>query len=97
MGMSVFLQRVQANYVKEQKRNGLSPDAPLSDPERLREFLWRDFTEWFLINRDDLLAEEWIRRGWACRLDSTEEESNQYEVKPEFVDDIDKWLNDEID
>lgn len=100
MGMTAFMQRVEISYVRDRKKEGLPEDTSLTDPEKLREFLWKDFTEWFLMRRDVLLGEEWVKRGWADRvIESTDVclTKDNYRVKPEAIDVIDAWLNDEFD
>ena len=100
MGMTSFLHRLEATYVKQRDQQGLPEDVPLDDPERLREFLRSDFTEWFLRRRDTLLGEEWVQRGWAERVKGANDDgygAENYRVKSESVELIDAWLNDKLD
>ncbi len=58
------------------------------------------FGLWFLKHRNDLLAREWVRRGWAeyvLKPTGSSELKETHRVRPECVEKVDAWLQDEID
>jgi hypothetical protein len=70
------------------------------DAEKLRAWIWEQFEDWFEENRDELLAAEYCRRGWAKMVvapDGAGQLANTCRVYPECKAEIDAWMRDELD
>jgi len=100
VGVSAFLDKLETHFLNHLKDDEIPAHLDPADGKAVREWFKEAFALWLLKNREELLAREWIRRGWAeCVLKPTEsgELKETHRVKPEFVETIDAWLNDQID
>ena len=75
-------------------------DIDVGDGMLVQQWVRGAFAEWFLKNRDELLAKKWVKRGWAVydmEADALGHTDQAYRVKPGHAWKIDAWLEDEID
>ena len=100
MGMTTFINKLETRFLNQLTDDEIPKDLDPRDGESVRVWFKKAFGLWFLKNRDDLLAREWVRRGWAeSILKPTEsgELKESHRVKPECVETIDAWMQDEIE
>ena len=99
MGITSFLHDLEMNFLNELKRDDIPSEIDIGDWDVVTAWFREAFAQWFLENRDEVLSREWVRRGWADYIlkPSTPGKLEEfYRVKPEFVDQMDAWLQDEI-
>lgn len=100
MGVTAFIRRLETSFLNQLGDKEVPRHLDPSDGAAVRAWFQEAFGRWFLEHRDDVLAREWARRGWAeLVLKPTEsgELKESYRVKPEFVGTIDDWMQDKID
>ncbi len=100
MGVTAFLDKLEASFLNQLDDDEIPRTLLVSDGRAVREWFKQAFGYWLLQHRDDLMAREWVRRGWAEHsLEPTEsgDLKDAYRVKPESVQLIDDWLQDRID
>ena len=100
MGITLFLRDQETHFLNQLTDEDISSGIEVSDWENANDWFSEAFARWFLVNRETVLSLEWVRRGWADYVLKPNTEGDLrdfYRVKPEFVDEIDAWLQDEID
>ena len=100
MGITLFLRNLETHFLNQLTDEDIPSDIQVADWDNVQDWFSEAFAEWFLENRETVLSLEWVRRGWAdyVRKPSTHGKLREYyRVKSEFVDEIDTWLQDEID
>ena len=100
MGITLFLRDLETHFLNQLTDKDINSGLEMSDWDNAREWFSEAFAQWFLVNRETVLSLEWVKRGWADYVlkPSTQGKLRDfYRVKPEFVDEIDAWLQDEID
>jgi hypothetical protein len=100
VGVTSFLGRLEASFLTQLDSKEIPKHLDPKDGETLTAWFHEAFGYWLLQHRDDLLAKQWARKGWAeCTLERmpSGELKETYRVKPECVEQINAWLQDEID
>ncbi len=100
MGVTVFVNKLETRFLNQLTDDEVPEDLDPSDGDSVQAWFKRAFGLWFLKHRDDLLAREWVRRGWAenvLKPTGSSELKETYRVRPECVEKVDAWLQDEID
>ncbi len=100
MGVSTFISRLETSFLNQLSEEDLPPHADPNDGEAVRAWVHEAFGRWFLQHRDDLLGREWARRGWAeftFKPSASGGLRESYRLKPEHVETIDRWMQDEIE
>jgi hypothetical protein len=100
MGVTTFLGKLESSFLTQLDSKEIPKHLDPKDGEAVKVWFHEAFGYWLLKHRDDLLAKEWARRGWAeCVLKPTEsgELKEAYRVKPGCVEQINAWLQDETD
>lgn len=100
MGFSAFVQSQKETFLRDFDTKQIPRDMARFDQEKLREWIWDQFQDWFDENRDELLAQEYCRRGWAKMTlapDPSGQLANTCRVYPECKSEIDAWMRDEIE
>jgi hypothetical protein len=100
VGVSSFLRRLEYSFLNELDGKDIPHNLDPKDGETSNAWLDEAFANWLLEHRDELMAKEWAKRGWVQWTPKplgrgTLKES--YQVNPDCVDQIDAWLQDEID
>jgi predicted DNA-binding transcriptional regulator len=100
VGVTAFINKLETRFLNQLKDDELPRNLDPNDRDSVRAWFKEAFGLWFLKHRDDLLAREWARRGWAEYILKPTESGGLKEihrVRPECVEKIDAWLQDEID
>jgi hypothetical protein len=100
VGVTSFLDKLEASFLTQLDSKDIPKHLDPKDGAAVQAWFHEAFGYWLLTHRDDLLAREWGRRGWAdCVLKPAEsgELKESYRVKPHCVEQIHAWLQDEID
>ena len=100
MGITLFLQDLETHFLNQLADEDIPSDVKVADWDNVQVWFSESFAQWFLDNRETVLSLEWVKRGWAdytLKPSSQSKLHESYRVKPEFVDEIDAWLQDEID
>ncbi len=89
MGVSSFVRSLQVQFVHQiHERPPLFVDES-TDAQELTDWTREAFGYWFLKNRDVLLKEEWVRRGW------TDTPTLEDAIAGTCDDPVSAWMNDE--
>ena len=99
MGSTKFLRKLETVFLNELDDKEIAPFVDCTDGEAVQQAVLDAFGMWFLRNRDDLLAREWIKKGWAELTvvgDASGHLKESYRVKPVYVNHIENWLEDEV-
>jgi hypothetical protein len=100
VGVTPFISRLQTSFLNQLDDKEIPPHVDPSDGDAVRAWFQEAFGRWFLEHRNDVLAREWVRRGWAevvLKPDASGELKQSYRVKPQYVETIDDWMQDKID
>ena len=98
MGITAFLHDLETHFLNELKDEDIPSDVDVTDWNRVQDWFRQAFGQWFLENREQVLSWEWVRRGWAdyvLRPSRQGKLQESYRVKPEFLPEIDAWLQDQ--
>jgi len=100
VGVTQFIDRLEFHFLSQLSEKdlpaGISPD----DSPAIRAWFKEVFGVWFLQHREEVLRKEWTKRSWAAEVlapDATGKLKMGYRVKPECVQQIDDWLQDQIE
>jgi hypothetical protein len=100
MGITSFLENLEMHFLNQLKDQDIPSTVDVSNWNGVEDWFRQAFAQWFLENREHVLSWEWVRRGWAdyvLRPSTQGKLQESYRVKPEFLDEIDSWLQDQID
>ncbi|MHC4402732.1 MAG: hypothetical protein ACYTG0_23970 [Planctomycetota bacterium] len=100
MGVTSFTERLESHFLNQLDPTDIPKEIDPRDWETVREWFKEAFGYWFLEHRDALIGREWVKRGWAesvLQPDPAGKLKESFRVKPECIDTIDAWLQDEID
>lgn len=100
MGVTAYLNELENAFLNQLKDKEIPPDLVFSDAKAVRDWVHKAFAQWFLLNRDELLAKKWVKRGWAehdLEVAASGNNGHAYRLRPEFVEQINDWLKDQID
>jgi len=100
VGVTAFINKLETRFLNQLTDDEVPKHLDPSDGASVQAWFKKAFGLWFLKHRDDLLAREWVKRGWAeYILKPTEsgELKETHRVRPEYVEKVDAWLQDEID
>lgn len=100
MGVTAFIRRLEAFFLNQLDDREIPRHLDPRDNEAVQAWFQEAFGRWFLENRDDVLAREWVRRGWAepvLKPGPSGQLRHSYRVKPEYVETIDDWMQDKIE
>ena len=65
MGVTAFINKLEARFLNQLPDDEVPGNLDPSDGDSVRAWFNEAYGLWFLKNRDDLLAREWVKRGWA--------------------------------
>jgi hypothetical protein len=100
VGVTAFLGRLEAHFLNQLKDQEIPAHLDPHDGKAVKEWFREAFGYWLLEHRDEVLAREWVRRGWAeyvLKPDPAGGLHESHRVKPEFVETIDDWLQDKVE
>jgi hypothetical protein len=100
VGVISFLNQLERSFLNQLDANAIPKHLNPQDGEAVHDWFHEAFAYWLLDHRDELLAKEWVRRGWAELLLTPSEAGplkETYRVKPECVEQIEAWMQDETD
>ncbi len=98
--MTAFNDKLETQFLNQLADDEIPKNLDPKDGTVVQAWFETAFMAWFLKHRDDLLARESVRRGWAeniLRPTGSSELKETYRVRPECVEKVDAWLQDEID
>jgi hypothetical protein len=99
MGMTTFLKRLHTDFLNQLGEGDAARHVDVADGDAVVQWVSVRFGQWFLDHRDDLLAREWARQGWAevvYRRGPTGHFKEVYVVKPHCAETVNAWLQDEL-
>jgi hypothetical protein len=100
VGVTSFIHNLETSFLNQLDGQEIPRHLDPKDGHGVAAWFHEAFGIWFLNHRDDVLAKEWARRGWAewsLRPMESGELKEVYKVKPERAEQIEDWLHDEID
>jgi hypothetical protein len=100
VGVTSLIHNLETAFLNQVDSKEIPKHLDPKDGEAVKAWFHEAFGIWFLKHRDDLLAKEWARRGWAewsLKPVESGELKETYRVKPECAELIDAWLQDEIE
>ena len=99
MGVTAFVNKLETQFLNHLREDDIPKNLDPSDGVSVQAWFKEAFGLWFLKHRDDLLAREWVRRGWAeyvLKPGESGQLKETHRVRPEYVETINAWLQDEI-
>ena len=100
MGVTAFTKKLEKHFLTQLDPKDIPKDLDARDGEAVTAWFREAFGYWFLEHRDEVLGREWARRGWAEPVLTMTESGGlkeQFQVKPEYAERIDAWLQDRIE
>ena len=100
MGVTSFTKKLETHFLNQLDPKHIPKHLDPKDKDAVNAWFKEAFGYWFLEHRDELLGREWVKRGWAESVLQTGESgklSESFRVKPECVEKIDAWLQDQLD
>ncbi|MBN2296111.1 MAG: hypothetical protein JXM70_27015 [Pirellulales bacterium] len=99
MGVTEYINKLETEFLNQLADNEIPRDLDPNDSAAVQAWFKTTYAAWFLEHRDELLAREWVKRGWAEHIMQPTESGKwekHHRVKPEYVEEVDAWLQDEI-
>ena len=99
MGVTSFISRLETSFLHQLDDKVIPRHIDPRDAVAVRAWFAEAFGRWFLEHRDDVLAKEWVKRGWAeliLKPTASGKLKESYRVKPEHVETIDEWMQDKV-
>jgi hypothetical protein len=100
MGFSSFVQAQSAAFLRDFDARQLPRDIGRFGEDAARQWIWDQFTTWFEERKEELLAEEYCRRGWGKMMLGEDESGRTVHtcrIYPECRSEVEAWLADKID
>jgi hypothetical protein len=100
VGVTSFIHNLEISFLNQLDGKEIPGHLDPNDGLGVAAWFHEAFGIWFLNHRDDVLAKEWARRGWAewsLQPAKSGELKETYQVKPECAQQIDDWLQDQIE
>jgi len=97
MGVTSFISKLETSFLNQLDDRLIPRHIDPGDAVAVRAWFAEAFGRWFLEHRNDVLAKEWVKRGWAeliLKPNASGELKESYRVKPEYVETIDEWMQD---
>lgn len=85
MGVTAFIGKLETSFLKQLDDKEIPRHVDPNDGDAVRTWFKEAFGRWFLEHRDDVLAREWAKRGWAevvLKPTASGELKQSYRVKP---------------
>ncbi len=99
MGVTSFTRDLETYFLNQLEGDAIPKRVDARDWCAVQAWFREAFGLWFLEHRDELLGREWARLGWAeVVLRPTESGTLRqfFRLKPECVDTVDAWMQDEV-
>jgi hypothetical protein len=100
VGVDAFINELETVFLNQLDGSEVPTDLDVGDGKAVQRWVHTAFSEWFLQNRNELLAQKWAKRGWAeynLEAVAAGDEDRMYQVKAEHVEEIEAWFNEETD
>jgi len=100
MGMTAFMKTLETNFLNQLEPEAIPKHLDPRDWDAVQTWFKDAFGFWFLERRDELLGREWARRGWAdvvLRPTESGRLKEFFRLKPECVETVDAWLQDQLE